>query len=49
LYFILEKIYLYFEYHIKIDLGEKGLRGMHWIHLAQEEPMEGSCEHGNEI
>jgi hypothetical protein len=33
---------------IEIDLGEKGWGLMDWIHSAQEGPVEGSCDHGNE-
>jgi hypothetical protein len=33
---------------IKIDLREIGWGEMDWIDLAQG-PMEGSCEHGNEL
>jgi hypothetical protein len=35
--------------NIKIDLREIGWDGMDWIDLAQDrEPVEGSCEHGDE-
>jgi hypothetical protein len=35
--------------NIKMDLGEIGWGGVHWIILAQDRgPVEGSCECGNE-
>jgi hypothetical protein len=35
--------------NIKMDLREIGWGGMYWIDLAQDRnPVEGSCEHGNE-
>jgi hypothetical protein len=33
---------------IKIDLREVGWAGIDWIDLAQDRPVEGCCEHGNE-
>jgi hypothetical protein len=33
--------------NIKMDLREIEWGGMDWLDLAQE-PVEGSCEHGNE-
>jgi hypothetical protein len=32
----------------KMDLGEIGWGGMDWIDLAEDRPVKGSCEHGNE-
>jgi hypothetical protein len=34
---------------LKINLREMGCEGVNWIHLAQERPVAGSCEHGNDI
>jgi hypothetical protein len=35
--------------NIKMDLREIGWGGMDWIDLTQDrDPVEGSCEHGNE-
>jgi hypothetical protein len=34
--------------NIKMDLREIGWGGMDWIDVAQDRPMEGSCEHSNE-
>jgi hypothetical protein len=34
---------------IKMDLGEIGWDGRDWFKLAQDrDPLEGSCEHGDE-
>jgi hypothetical protein len=33
---------------LKINLREMGCEGVNWIHLVQERPVAGSCEHGNE-
>jgi hypothetical protein len=35
--------------NIKTNVREIGWGGMDWIDLAQEGPVEGSCEHGNEL
>jgi hypothetical protein len=34
--------------NIKMDRRDIGWGGMDWIDLAQDRPVEGSCEHGNE-
>jgi hypothetical protein len=34
--------------NIKMNLRDIGWDGIDWIDLCQEEPVEGSCEHGNE-
>jgi hypothetical protein len=34
--------------NIKMNLREIGWGGMDWIDLAQDGPVEGCCEHGNE-
>jgi hypothetical protein len=31
-----------------MDHVETGLKDVDWIHLAQDRPTTGSCEHGNE-
>jgi hypothetical protein len=37
--------YVYFVSNIK----ETGCEGVDWIHLAQDKPVAGICEHGNEV
>jgi hypothetical protein len=34
--------------NIKMDLRERGLESVNWIHLAQDMDCGESCEHGNE-
>jgi hypothetical protein len=34
--------------NIKMDLREMGWNGMDWTDVAQDRPVEGSCEHCNE-
>jgi hypothetical protein len=36
------------EDNIRIDLREIRWEGVEWIHLAQERPVAGCCEDGNE-
>jgi hypothetical protein len=35
--------------NIEIDLREIGWNGVNWIDMAQNRPLEGSCEHGIEL
>jgi hypothetical protein len=36
------------EGNVRMDIGDIGWEGVNWIHLAQDGPVAGPCEHGNE-